>query len=239
MNNILSILLVTVSIINLSICNVFNYSDIINYSDTINYSDRFNYSNEFNYSTNYNIHFTNWLSKFKINISGIIEFEYIFNNWLENDKIINHINSKNLTFTLGNNAFSGMNSKDFNNYLGYSNKEENIINEKNIINEINEINIIDNLPKIIDWRKKGVVTPIKNQMKCGSCWAFSAISTVESAIAIKTGKLYNLSEQQLVSCAGIKYGNIGDAGYMYIKYGSNYGLYGICGLLYQPMYPTI
>jgi len=57
------------------------------------------------------------------------------------------------------------------------------------------------LPTDVDWRKKGVVTAVKNQGGCGSCWAFSAAETVESHLAIATGKLMTLSEQQLVSCA--------------------------------------
>merc|ERR1712107_381378 len=37
--------------------------------------------------------------------------------------------------------------------------------------------------------------------KCGSCWAHSAVGTLESVYAIATGKLEKLSEQQLVDCA--------------------------------------
>lgn len=52
----------------------------------------------------------------------------------------------------------------------------------------------------VDWRAKGVVNPVKDQGQCGSCWAFGAVSTVESHHAMKTQTLLSLSEQQVVDC---------------------------------------
>ena len=40
--------------------------------------------------------------------------------------------------------------------------------------------------------------------QCGSCWAFASMATLESQIAIANGgKLYSLSEQQCMDCAGL------------------------------------
>lgn len=56
------------------------------------------------------------------------------------------------------------------------------------------------LPKAWDWREHNVVTPVKNQGQCGSCWAFSAVAALESAYALATGSLESLAEQELVDC---------------------------------------
>ncbi len=57
------------------------------------------------------------------------------------------------------------------------------------------------VPQSFDWRKKGVLTPIQTQGHCGSCWAFSAVETVESALAIATGETpVPLSVEQILVC---------------------------------------
>lgn len=50
------------------------------------------------------------------------------------------------------------------------------------------------IPTQVDLRDQGLVGPIKNQGQCGSCWAFSAVGSVEGLIALQTGVVPDLSE---------------------------------------------
>ncbi|MCD7453479.1 hypothetical protein HAX54_021103 [Datura stramonium] len=52
----------------------------------------------------------------------------------------------------------------------------------------------------MDWRKSDTVTGIKDQGRCGCCWAFSAVAAIEGAYQIANKELIPLSEQQLLDC---------------------------------------
>jgi C1A family cysteine protease len=59
-----------------------------------------------------------------------------------------------------------------------------------------------------------MVSGVKDQGSCGSCWAFAATGALESAFLLRDKTTQLLSEQNLVDCSR-KYGNQGcDGGWM-------------------------
>lgn len=62
---------------------------------------------------------------------------------------------------------------------------------------------VSELPRAIDWRdhKPNVVSSVKDQGHCGSCWAFAAAAVLESQVALTTGLLFDFSPQQIAMCS--------------------------------------
>ncbi|KAK8807222.1 hypothetical protein WA158_003981 [Blastocystis sp. Blastoise] len=105
-------------------------------------------------------------------------------------------NKKNHSYELGWSPFIDMSNDEFK-----SSKLCGCLldNSQNKIYRMRSLNILK-VPDHVDWREEGYVNEVKNQLFCGSCWAFSAVAAMEGVIAMKEGALYNLSEQQLVDC---------------------------------------
>ncbi|XP_019186347.1 PREDICTED: ervatamin-B-like [Ipomoea nil] len=137
-----------------------------------------------------------------------------FNIFKENVKFIDSFNLVgNHTFTVGINEFADLTNEEFkSSRMGY--KSPLYMETTPFMYE----NVTD-VPDTVDWVEKGAVTPVKNQQKCGCCWAFAAVAAIEGITQIKTEKLVSLSEQQLLDCDLISLGCHGGwigSGFLYV-----------------------
>jgi C1A family cysteine protease len=140
--------------------------------------------------------FENWVNEFRINVESHVVFERVLKNWISNHKFIEEINSKNFTYKLGHNQFSGMDSTEFRDYLGLS----FVLLDDKITSITHTSEIIGKLPDSVDWTSTGAVTSVKDQGQCGSCWSFSTTGALEGAYFNKYKISQSFSEQQLVDC---------------------------------------
>jgi len=140
-------------------------------------------------------------------------------------KIAKH-NSEDHSWTMGVNQFADLTSDEFRRqYAGCYHSRSNRYSY-NLESTA--------LPESVNWTAQGVVTPVKNQGQCGSCWAFSTTGSTESAWSISKNESVSLSEQQLVDCSGAE-GNQGCNGGL-MDYGFQY-IINNRGITFEDNYP--
>ncbi|XP_026366398.1 pro-cathepsin H isoform X1 [Ursus americanus] len=141
------------------------------------------------------VHFKSWMVQHRKKYSSE-EYQHRLRTFVGNWRKINAHNAGNHTFKMGLNQFSDMSFAEIKRKYLWSEPQNCSATKGNYLRGTGPY------PPFVDWRKKGkFVSPVKNQGGCGSCWTFSTTGALESAIAIKTGKLLSLAEQQLVDCA--------------------------------------
>ncbi|KAK8814407.1 hypothetical protein WA158_008269 [Blastocystis sp. Blastoise] len=161
----------------------------------------------------YSLHYKNYVIEYNKKYDDK-EYNYRLSVFSKNIDFIDSENKKNHSFTLGLTRFSDISNEEFRSsrLCGCSLVHKNNNNNKHNNNNNNNTRILlnkEDIPESIDWRDKGIVNEIQDQIYCGSCWAFSAVSSCESVYAQKTNKLLKVSEQQLVDC---DHGNFGCSG---------------------------
>ncbi|XP_015571857.2 cysteine protease XCP1 [Ricinus communis] len=140
--------------------------------------------------------FESWMSKHGKTYESIEEKLHRLEVFKDNLMHIDRRNRDVTTYWLALNEFADLSHEEFKSkYLGLNTDAP----RGRISEDLSYRDVID-LPKSIDWRKKGAVAPVKNQGSCGSCWAFSTVAAVEGINQIVTGNLTSLSEQELIDC---------------------------------------
>jgi len=106
-------------------------------------------------------------------------------------------NAMNLGYTLGVNQFAHLREDEFiAQYTGAAGGSTVGENDAHL----GEL-AVGEFADSVDWTTvAGIVNPVKDQAQCGSCWAFSAVASIESSYALAAGKLQSYSEQQVVDC---------------------------------------
>jgi len=155
------------------------------------------------------VRFERYVERFNKTYEDDAEVKHRFMAFLKSEEEVARLNALEGKPVYGWTKFSDLTREEFKaQYLNYAASD----NEKR--RQVHVQKPMNLTANSYDWRDHNGVTPVKNQGACGSCWAFSATETVESAHLIKYGgdaPTYLLSEQQLVSCDKGDYGcNGGD-----------------------------
>lgn len=124
------------------------------------------------------------------------EEAYRYEVFLDNKAVAEHYNKIDPTAEYGITMFSDLSQKEF--AATYLRAFPPIDTT-----EVEMPAALINLPSIpdkFDWRHNGTVVAVKDQGQCGSCWAFSAVGTIEGAWKVAGNALTSFSEQQIVDC---------------------------------------
>ncbi|NP_001312206.1 senescence-specific cysteine protease SAG12-like precursor [Nicotiana tabacum] len=158
-------------------------------------------SRPINYEASMRARHDQWIAHHDKVYKDLNEKEMRFKIFKENVERIEAFNAgEDKGYKLGVNKFSDLTNEKFRVlHTGYKRSHPKVMSSSKPKTHFRYANVTD-IPPTMDWRKKGAVTPIKDQKECGCCWAFSAVAATEGLHQLKTGKLIPLSEQELVDC---------------------------------------
>ena len=153
--------------------------------------------------------FMNYAKAYNKKYDSFEEFKSRFAIYNFNKLKVAEMNTcSNGSATYGVTQFSDLSQEELN--QKFTNFDKTLKNENSVIKNPYERPPISPPNKIklkssqrskeVDWTKKNKVSAVKDQGTCLSCTAFSAIDSIESAWAIKHGKLFDLAVQESLDC---------------------------------------
>lgn len=129
--------------------------------------------------------FEHWMDKHGKIYKSIEEKLHRFEIFKDNLKHIDETNKIVSNYWLGLNEFADLSHDEFKKmYLGLKVDNELLNKREKSQQEFAYRDFVD-LPKSVDWRKKGAVTPVKNQGQCGTYFNFDYIDQTFSTYSIR------------------------------------------------------
>lgn len=147
-----------------------------------------------------------------------------FGIWKQNKAFVDNHNAAGKSFTTKMNKFGDLSNWEYRSQL-LGNRGNS--SRKGLLGTFKATGT--SAPDSFDWRSSGVITSVKDQGQCGSCWAFSAVAAMEGAFnnankdnmpsactATCNGKACcSFSEQELVDCVNGGSDNCDEGGEMH------------------------
>lgn len=161
--------------------------------------------------------FSNFMTKYDKSYDTVEEYAKRLTIFSANMDKVNKMNAEHVLINgeavFGVTPFSDLSPEEFKKfYLGYK--------PSNSTKPRVDVHIDGPIANDVDWVSQGAVTPVKDQGRCGSCWAFSATAAIESYAKLAGQSLQVLSAQQINSCdkrdGGCNGGNT-ETAYEYVK----------------------
>ena len=118
--------------------------------------------------------FTTWMNEYDIKYSDKTEESHRYNIWKENIRTINDHNSGNHKWTQGVNKFTALTFEEFSDLHLMEPQDCSATTHNNNKIKLNPSHplIGADPPQRIDWRDQRIISEVKNQGSCGSCWTF-------------------------------------------------------------------
>jgi len=147
---------------------------------------------------NHEVLFREWMEVHHKSYSTEAERALRFSVFRDNLALVKANSGRGSTATFGLNKFSDLTPSEFRRqYLRSSSSSSVSSSLRRLGARLRPIRGIPSVP--IDWAKKGLVTPVKNQGQCGSGFIFAVVATIESSNMVlgrpKTpGSVYEIIE---------------------------------------------